>query len=183
VDRDTFLGRIRVKPFGGILHPPQVDGITAILDAWEAHPDLTDLRWLAYMLATTFWETSKSMQPVREAYYLGEPRAEEYRKSLRYFPFYGRGLVQITWRENYDKFSGIVGVDLLNDPDAALRPEIAIKIMFEGMARGLFTGLSLLYFFNGHADDPVGARQIINSMDHTNEIAEIYRAFLEALST
>ncbi len=67
-------------------------------------------------------------------------------------------------------------------PDDALLPEVAANIMFYGMEHGTFTGLGLLYFFNGKADDPVGARRIINGTDHADDIAAIHRSFLAALS-
>ena len=51
--------------------------------------------WCAYGLATAWWETNKTMQPVREAYWL----SEAWRKpNLRYYPHYGRGYVQLTWK-------------------------------------------------------------------------------------
>lgn len=41
---------------------------------------------IAYVLATTEWETANTFKPVKEAYWLSE---EWRRKNLRYFPFYG----------------------------------------------------------------------------------------------
>jgi hypothetical protein len=38
-------------------------------------------------------ETNKQMQPVEEAYFLGD-KADAYRKRLRYYPWTGRGDVQ-----------------------------------------------------------------------------------------
>jgi hypothetical protein len=59
LDRDRFFAHVRLDPFGGSLTPGQVDGLNAILDAWEKRPDFTDLRWLAYLLATAKWETAR----------------------------------------------------------------------------------------------------------------------------
>lgn len=191
ISRETFYARVRVHPFGGSLKQSQVDGVNAILDGFEKRYPDGDRRWLAYMLATAFWETNQTVQPVREAYHLNPPgphqndatgRAEAYRKTLRYYPFYGRGLVQLTWEDNYQKMSDVVGRDLVKNPDDAMIPEVAALIMFYGMEHGTFTGLSLRYFFNGSYDDPVGARKIINGTDKDDEIAAIHRAFLGALS-
>jgi predicted chitinase len=44
------------------------------------------------------------------------------------FKFRGRGAIQITGRSNYKEFSKIIGIDLLNDPDLAEKPEHAFKI-------------------------------------------------------
>lgn len=189
INRDTFFPLARARPFGGTLTQAQVDGCNAILYEWERRA-WPDLRWLAYMLATPFLETNRTMQPVREAYYLNPPdqwsaasgKAESYRKTLRYYPFYGRGLSQITWEDNYRKFSPLVGVDLVAEPDRALEPAVAVKIMFEGMSRGLFTGVGLARYFNPTTDDPVNARRIINGTDRAAEFADVHRSFLAALA-
>ncbi|ACE93042.1 hypothetical protein AMC90_CH04053 [Rhizobium phaseoli] len=61
-----FFSCVPRAPFGGSLWQSQVDGLNKILDEWERR-GLSDVRWLAYMLATTFHETGGKMQPVREA--------------------------------------------------------------------------------------------------------------------
>ena len=66
MDRKTFFDHVRRDPFGGSLTQSQVDGLTFILDAWDADPKMIDTRWLAYCLATTFHETDRTMQPVEE---------------------------------------------------------------------------------------------------------------------
>ena len=174
IDRTVFFPAVRAVLFNGILHQAQVDGMNAILDEWEARKPGGDLRWLAYMLATVVRETAHTMQPVREAYWL----SEEWRKAnLRYYPFYGRGYVQLTWQANYQKMSALVGVDLVNNPDRAMEPKFAAEIMFVGMERGDFTGKKLGDYFSATAEDWVNARRIINGLDHADEIAEIGREF------
>jgi len=182
IDRRRFFGGIRPDLFGGTLAQDQVTGIDAILDEWEARK-LTDLRWLAYMLATTYHETNKTMQPVREAYWLSETWR---RNNLRYYPWYGRGYVQLTWEENYRKMGRLLGVDLLGNLDLAMDPHIAAAIMFEGMMKadstfGDFTGKCLEMYFNDFLDDPVGARRIINGTDKAGLIAAYHRGFLTDL--
>lgn len=44
------------------------------------------------------------------------------------YKYRGRGLIQLTGKDNYAKFSQLVGVDLLKNPDLANDPEIAQKI-------------------------------------------------------
>lgn len=182
IDRAVFFDIVRRKLYGGTLAQSQVDGINAVLDEWEKRK-LTDLRWLAYMLATDKHETNATMQAVREAYWL----SEEWRKAhLRYWPYYGRGLVQLTWEENYRKMSPIVGVDLVANPDAALELPLAVQIMFEGMLRadtgvGDFTGRCLEQFFNDATDKPIEARTIINGTDKAQLIAGYHYDFLAAL--
>jgi predicted chitinase len=101
--------------------------------------------------------------------------------------YYGRGYVQLTWYENYEKMGRLLGVDLLNNPELAMSPPIAIKIMIEGMTKGDsnlgdFTGKSLEMYFNEKANDPKNARRIINGMDKAALIAGYHYKFLKALS-
>ena len=65
MNRKAFFDGVRAKLFLGTLSQYQVDGMNAILDEWERRK-LTDLRWLAYMLATVKWETAHTMQPIAE---------------------------------------------------------------------------------------------------------------------
>jgi predicted chitinase len=177
IDRKTFYDVVRPKLFGGTMTPAQVDGMETILNEWEKR-ELTDCRHLAYMLATTKHETNATMQAVREAYWL----SEEWRRThLRYYPYYGRGLVQLTWEANYRAMSVVVGADLVTDPDLALEIGHAVQIMFYGMEHGSFTGRRLSDYFNGFSNDPVGARAIINGTDKAQLVAAFYFDFLTAL--
>lgn len=180
IDRDKFFARIRVNPFGGQLHQGQVDGLNAILDAWDSRDDMSDPRWLAYMLATAKWETAHTMQPIEE---FGKGHGRPYGVPTRDGRvFYGRGYVQLTWATNYAKMAALTGADLVGHPDLALDPEIAAVILFEGMKGGMFTGVGLTRYFNDAVDDPVNARRIINGTDHAADIAAIHAGFLAGLS-
>lgn len=174
------------------LKQAQVDGMNFILNEWEKEK-LTDLRFLAYMLATTYHETGYTMQPVEEK---GKGKSYMYGKKVKRsgvaysIPnkvYYGRGYVQLTWYENYQLMGRLLKTDLLSFPELALKPEIAVKIMFEGMLRGSssfgdFTGRCLEQYFNDKTDDPIGARRIINGTDKAKEIARYHKLFLDALS-
>lgn len=179
IDRDKFFGHVRASPFGGTLTQGQVDGCNAILDAWEARPDLTDRRWLAYMLATTKHETDSTMQPIEE---YGKGRGMRYGVTVNGQVYYGRGYVQLTWATNYAKMAALTGADLVGHPELAIEPKIAALILFEGMKGGLFTGVGLPTYFNETTDDPVNARRIINGTDRAQDIAGIHAAFLGGLT-
>lgn len=182
VNRDKFFPSVRGKVFTGSMTQGQVDGINAILNAWEARGTSSDLRWLANVLAQSTWESNKTMQPVREAYYLGEPEpAETYRRRLRYYPFYGRGLIQLTWDYNYAKFGRLLGIDLVGNPDLVLEPHTAATIMLLGMESGLFTGVGLGKFFGENLDDPLHAREIVNGLDRAYEVEQLHLSYLEAV--
>jgi len=179
IDRDRFFGRARVNPFGGTLTQGQVDGCNAILDAWESRKDMSDPRWLAYMLATAKWETAHTMKPIEE---YGHGAGQAYGVPVNGHVYYGRGYVQLTWAVNYAKMAALTGADLVGHPELALDPKIAALIMFDGMRGGLFTGVGLPTYFNATRDDPVNARRIINGTDHAEDIAEIHAEFLAGLS-
>lgn len=180
INRDRFFPAVRAGVFGGNLTQGQVDGLNAILDGWEAKQELTDLRWLGYMLATTKHETDSTMQPIEE-YGHGAGRAYGVPDPQTGKIYYGRGYVQLTWKTNYEKMRAITGADLVNHPEHALDPIIAAIIMFEGMERGLFTGVGLSHYFNAERTDWVNARRIINGTDRAEHIAAIARAFFSAL--
>lgn len=187
-NRAVFFDHVRGKLFGGFPGDKgrqQIAGLDALIDEWE-HRGGGDIRWLAYMLATAFVETAHSMQPVREAYYLAGKvhDVEAWRKAhLRYYPWYGRGYVQLTWRNNYlkaDKELRLGGA-LIQSPDLALEPKIAADVMFEGMKGGWFTGKKLSDYIAGTRSDYIGARRIINGSDRAVEIADHAGAFEAAV--
>lgn len=168
MNRTTFFAYARRAPFGGRLTQSQVDGLSKILDEWMAR-GLSDVRWLAYILATTFHETAGKMQPVRE---MG---GEAYLKKKPYYPWVGEGLVQVTWEANHRKFGATKPGQLLTWP-------IALKAIFDGMTKGMFTGKKLADYFNATTDDPVGARRIVNGTDKAKLIAGYHKNFLDAIN-
>jgi hypothetical protein len=181
-DRDIYFSAVRSEMFRGALTQEQVDGQNVILAVWEYEgggTPMDDVRWLAYMLATTYHETGAHMWPVTE---MG---SDSYLQGKSYWPYIGRGYVQLTWDYNYDKASKILslidGRDLVAHPEVALDSLIAARIMFRGMAEGWFTGVALGDYFNEDTDDPVNARRIINGNDDDTLIAGYHRTFLEAL--
>lgn len=188
IDRDHFW--LLARPiFGAGPNQSQVNGTNKLLDAWEAKYPAGDRRWCANTLAQSFWESAHTMQAVREAYYLDPPGqdpltgpAEAYRRRLRYYPFYGRGLIQNTWEDNYRKMSPVVGRDLVAHPDDALLPDVSIAIALHGMEHGTFTGRKLADYFGPTVDDPLHARQIVNGMDQAAAIEALHFRFLRAVS-
>lgn len=173
-----------VRPlFGGRLSQHQVDGMKRIVEygeEWGYDPDD-----LAYILATAKHETGGWMQPIREgAHRFGPDYTDASAKravasihakgiiSTNYAlpsgpygqSYYGRGLVQITWHTNYEKFARILGVPLDQNPDLALEWDHALDIMFLGMRDGVFTGKKLSdYDFPAQFKQ---ARVIVNGDSH-----------------
>ena len=61
IDREIFFNAVRDELFSGAMQQVQVDGMSVILAVWEYQgggTPMTDDRWLAYMLATTYHETA-----------------------------------------------------------------------------------------------------------------------------
>ena len=168
MDRRTFFDSVRTTPFGGALTGSQVDGLTRILDEAERR-GWSDLRILAYRLATVFHETGKAMVPVKEG------GSDSYLRGKPYWPWVGMGLVQVTWEANGRKFGAAKPEDLLSWP-------ISLRALFDGMDQGVFTGRKVGAYFTDKIDDPAGARHVINGSDKAALIATYHGHFLAALT-
>jgi putative chitinase len=176
-DRNAFFRAVREQLFSDWMSQAQVDGVNAILSAWD---DAADPRFAAYALATAFHETAATMQPIAE-YGRGAGRAYGRPAGPFGHVYYGRGFVQLTWLENYEKAKDKLGVDLVENPDLALQPDVAAKVMVHGMSEGWFTGRKLADFFRDGLADWTGARQIINGYDKAETIAGYGLTFLHAI--
>ena len=146
----------------------QMEGISLIITKFfEA--GFTSREWLAYILATSWHETAFTMRPVIEY------GSEKYLREKPYWPYYGRGFVQITHKENYEKYG------IADNPDMALDPELACYILIHGMTEGIFTGRKLKHYFNQGVSDPFNARKIINGLDRAARIVEYHNNFMKVL--
>ena len=94
------------------------------------------------------------------------------------YKFRGRGHVQLTGRDNYTLFAKRLGLDLVGNPDLALGPEVSMKILFEGMMNGLFTGHGLRRYISGSDIDFKGARRVVNGTDRADLIAKYADQFM-----
>ncbi len=147
----------------------QMAGISFIITKFF-EVGLKDLRWLAYILATSWHETGFTMQPVTEYGTL------KYLKSKSYYPYIGRGFVQITHKTNYEKYG------IADNPDMALDPEVAVYILIHGMVNGVFTGRKLSHYFNDQTNDAFNARKIINILDRAARVQEYHNNFMICLN-
>jgi len=169
----------------GPLAQNQVRGIEILLRATEGLP----LRHRAYVLATAWHETGPEssnlhMTPRREIWGpTAAQRGYEGRKDLgntvlgdgkRYA---GRGYVQITGRTNYSKASSLTGRDLVGNPDLALDPDIAARIIVHGMVNGWFTGKKMGDYVR-YSD----MRRVVNGTDKAELIAAYAVKFETALN-
>jgi hypothetical protein len=195
MDRSKFFAAVRKRAsgvFGTSLSQSQVDGINGILD--EAGKRGTSLQCLAYILATAFHESAHTMQPVRETLASTDDKAISilekswkagklpwvkspyWRKDSDGKSWLGRGLVQITHKDNYAKFG------LTADPSQAMQMATAIRVIFDGMEKGMFTGKKLSDYIGAGKCDYEGARRIVNGTDKAKAIARYASAFEKALN-
>jgi len=197
IDREVFYDEIRTM--FGKLTQKQVDGMDGIFDAIEEN-NVTSIRHMAYIFATSYHETAKRMYAVREGLATSDASARRIVSKMGYryarpdatsdrkdnlkktgHVYYGRGHVQLTWADNYLKVGRIIGQPLHANPDLALDDKISAQILVVGMMKGLYTGKSLGKYFNANTNDPVGARRIVNGIDKKHLIADYHNKFLVAL--
>lgn len=184
-NRKAFFDGFRAK-IDETVSQEQVDGLEFLLKGFETDPHWKDLRHIAYALATTYHETAGSFQPVEEGYYLGSAsRVKAFQKTLRYYPYFGRGYVQLTWETrkipNYSKASKALGIDFVKKPDLVMVPENAFKILTLGMFEGWFTSRKLTDYINDVQKDYKNARKIINGLDKAGLIAGYAETFEDIL--
>lgn len=185
MNRAAFFTTIKKPLFAGRFTQAQVAGLDAILD--EAERRATPLAHLAIIAATSYHETGRKMQPVRE---IGSGKGRAYGRPAGPYGhvYFGRGDVQLTWLANYQTMSEWVGVDLVRDPDRALENRISKTILFEGMERGLFTGRKISDFIDT-IDEPddedraefEASRRVVNGTDKKRAIAGYALIFEAAL--
>lgn len=169
IDKAKFLFMYEVNAFKP-LSDSQHEGLMELLTCIEADDKITDMQWVAYMLATTYHECQMTWQPIEE-YGKGEGKKYGMADSVTGHVYYGRGYVQLTWADNYKAVGKAIGADLYHHPELALQPDIAYKIMSYGMRRGAFTGVGLAKYIHDGACDYVNARRVINGMDCAEKIS------------
>lgn len=203
ISRDKFFAETRKSNlFGEVLTHRQVQGMLALLDAFE-ECKLTDKRKQAAVLATVMLETAKAMYPIKETvmpwHKDRDPSDAEVIKRLDHAfaagklpwvkePYwkdgaFGRGFVMVTHHDNYVACGKMINVDMSKDYSLMLQPEISALVAVKGMMWGIFRkGHSLDAYFNEKTCDPRGARRIINGQDGKDADAEkYYKAFYDVL--
>jgi putative chitinase len=194
-DPKAFFDECRRGVMGPTIDADELSGAQAITDACRGLP----ISWTAYALATAWHETAHTLQPIKEyggpKYYnrlYGVEGSNPNRARLNgnMHPgdgakYCGRGYVQLTWRNNYRMAGDKLHVDLVNDPDLALNPDVAGRILRHGMKEGWFTGKRFDSYLpaTGKANEAQfqAARRIINGTDKAVTIAKYAGQFQDAL--
>lgn len=196
-DPTSFFDSMRSGILGPTLDPDEVSGCNMILDAMRGAP----LSHCAYAFATAYHETAGTMQPIKEhggpkyftkLYDIRGDNPKRARRMGNIFPgdgprYCGRGFVQLTWRNNYGNAGRKLKIALEDNPDLAMRDDVAAKVMRLGMDEGWFTGKKFNHYLP--AAGPAGvaafkeARRIINGVDKADRIAKYALQFQSALQS
>lgn len=204
INHDIFFSNIRKELFdGSISNQSTVDTLSKLLMYWEVAHNLKPIEYLAYIIATAYHETGHTLYPNKERgsveyfkrmYDINGTRPNVARMLGNVRPgdgskFPGAGLVHITGRDNYRRQGNKLGIPLEDNPELALRPDIAIQILIDGMLDGDFTGKSLLNFtIDKNGLDTKNARLVVNGInrktkepDAWQEIDKIYHIIISIL--
>lgn len=169
----AFFDHVRKHPpLGPTLSEDEVKGCERILAACAA--ERLPVSWAAYVLATAIHETAGTLKPIRE---YGKGAGRPYGKPGRNGGqiAYGRGDVQLTWDDNYERADRELGLNgaLVANYDLALDAAISARIIVRGMEHGWFTGKRLVDYLPERATVGafMSARRIVNGTDRAALIA------------
>lgn len=175
---EKFFNQLRLA--FGALSQKQVEGIEILVDATKG----MDIKHRAYILATAWHETARTMQPIEE-YGKGKGKSYGVPDPVTGQTYYGRGYVQLTWKANYqkaqdrlkarDKISN--GADFVKNPALVMDPRISALIIVQGMTEGWFTGKKLDDY-----TDYGSMRRIVNGTDKAELIGNYAVTFEKALN-
>ena len=130
------------------------DSLRDVFDFVSKDKRITDKKHLAYLLATAKTESDYSLQRWEADYLCGKTgvpyndkpcqKALDYYRSTdgkknyyglgtdkRGLPYFGRGLIQLTGKSNYDYYGKKIGVNLVNNPDKALDRKNSYDVAIE----------------------------------------------------
>jgi large-conductance mechanosensitive channel len=177
----------------------QTSGLEFLITSFEQDAIWSDVRYIAYALATVWHETAYTFQPIQEfggsSYF--ERRYGSHTKVGRRLgndapgegaKYSGKGYVQLTGESNYEKLEDIIRkqnpeivqdferrsgqrFDLTDYAYQAKDPQLAFLIMTIGMFRGLYTGVAFRHYINNRETNYKEARRIINGTDKQIAIA------------
>lgn len=206
MNRTNFFANLKKSTsiFKGKFTQSQVNGINSILDACVKY-NVANPHHIAHILAHVYHETGKYMSPIKETVYgtstnknptdsivikrlnTAWAKGQLSWVSTPYWKdgWFGRGQIQITHKNNYDKLGKKIGVDLVSNPSLALDINNSAAIAVLGMRDGDFTGKKLSdYAFPQalDADWQNHPRRIVNGKDGTDvNIKKYHLSFYTAL--
>lgn len=163
-DLEKFF--VEYQKLFGKMQQQHHEGLRFLLFKLQQSHRINSLAKHSCTLANVKWETAHTFQPITEY------GSISYLKARPYFPYIGRGYIQLTWLSNYKKFGKKLNIDLVENPSLANKPEYAWLIMEMGMTDNYgikdpdFTKYTLEDFINAEKTDYLNARKIINPKDY-----------------
>jgi hypothetical protein len=132
------------------------EGLKKIFQFASKDKRLTSLNHFAYLLATARIESEYSLERWEADYVCGKAGVkykdkpcqsainyycstkggkQNYckagQKDKRGLPYFGRGIIQITWKDNYKKYGDKIGVNLVDNPEKVFIPENSYNVAVE----------------------------------------------------
>lgn len=147
-----------------------VQSLKEILTFVECDDDWVDIRQLANFLSQISHETAFTFKPLKEFRAREGTVARRVQDKYWNSGYFGKGIIQLTHKYNYEKLGIRLNIPLAENPDMALEPTYSYEIAAVGMREGLFTGLKLSDFINDRKCDYYSARRIVNGLDKATEI-------------
>lgn len=197
--RKVFFDAVRNSLFKVGFGQAQVETLDAVLDYWYEKHATKPRAFLAYILATAYWETFPDFYPnrerggnayLRDMYDLEGKRPHKARELGNTQPgdgvrYAGAGLVHATGRKNYRKVDKRYGLNTEANPAQMLSLPVAVIVLVEGMIDGIFTGVRLdevIQTDNETLSQFLDNRAIINGKDKALDIARIAYKFQTAIN-
>ena len=129
------------------------NSLKRVLQFASKDKNLNSVNHLAYLLATAKIESDYSLERWESDYVCGDAGVKYKDKpcqgAINYYcstkggkkdycagkpkdkrglPYFGRGLIQITWKENYDTYGKKIGVNLVDNPEKIFIPENSYNV-------------------------------------------------------
>jgi Ca2+-binding RTX toxin-like protein len=176
LDRAAFMQAYQ-EEFGEALPAAVQTKLWQLVEFLRDDAAITDIRWMAYMLATAKLETIGFDPAIPEQ--RGGANQDNPYWTVDGGRYYGRGYVQITWKTAYEEMGQALGIDLVGNPELACDPATAYRIFSYGMRTGFFNDVNWLktensgegnahqwkglhHYFNDDQTDYYGAREMVN---------------------
>jgi hypothetical protein len=195
IDRDFFYSGYR-QAYGPIKEKV-FKALESNLLRFDVSEVFTRKSEIAFAFGNMKKETNGTYLPKKEGYYLNV-LSDQARVNILYayyminnrsaiktiFPngrtginYLGRGDIQLTHIGNYRWVGDEMGIDLVSDPDKALEPDIAFRIMEVFLAKGLPKYFSEKNF--NYDTSFYYSRRLINGLDAAREIERDNKKFFQ----
>lgn len=146
----------------------QMSNVEIILDQAKTQ-GLTDKGQIAYIIATALIDSG--IVPRKELRAPIGTQEREIQDGYWFTGYYGRGFTTLKFKEKYAEFGTKLKLALVSNPDLALDPTNAARILVYGMKNGTFTGKKLSEFIFEDMQNFKAARSVVQSETDDGKIA------------